>query len=97
VLVIATALVIVYAFVTTRTVIGRQIYAVGGNAKAAKLSGIKAERLAFLNFVNMACRQHLPALSLPRGTATPKAGLGIKLDVIAACCIAARFIRGASA
>jgi putative multiple sugar transport system permease protein len=38
VLVITTALVVLYAFVTTRTVIGRQIYAVGGNAKAAKLS-----------------------------------------------------------
>jgi branched-subunit amino acid transport system permease len=44
-LVIATALVVLYAFVTTRTVIGRQIYAVGGNAKAAKLFGIKTERL----------------------------------------------------
>jgi ABC-type uncharacterized transport system permease subunit len=44
-LVITTALVVLYAFVTTRTVIGRQIYAVGGSAKAAKLSGIKTERL----------------------------------------------------
>ena len=44
-LVIATAL---YAF-ATRTVIGRQIYAVGGNAKAAKLSGIKTERLPTVN------------------------------------------------
>jgi putative multiple sugar transport system permease protein len=42
-LVITTALVVLYAFVTTRTVIGRQIYAVG--TKAAKLSGIKTERL----------------------------------------------------
>jgi ribose/xylose/arabinose/galactoside ABC-type transport system permease subunit len=54
-----TALVVLYAFVTTRTVIGRQIYAVGGNAKAAKLSGIKTERLAFRTFVNMACWRRL--------------------------------------
>ena len=40
-LVITTAPVVLYAFVTTPTVIGRQINAVGGNAKAAKLSGIK--------------------------------------------------------
>src|SRR5437667_191334 len=51
VLVIMTALIALYAFVTRRTVIGRQIYAVGGNAKAAKLSGIKPERLTFLTFV----------------------------------------------
>jgi putative multiple sugar transport system permease protein len=49
VLVITTALVVLYAFVTTRTVIGRQIYAVGGNAKAAKLSGIKTEWLPTVN------------------------------------------------
>ena len=48
-LAITTALVVLYAFVTTRTVIGRQIYAVGGNAKAAKLSGIKAEWLPTVN------------------------------------------------
>jgi hypothetical protein len=42
-LVITTALVVLHAFVTTRTVIGRQIYAVG--TKAAKRSGIKTERL----------------------------------------------------
>jgi ABC-type uncharacterized transport system permease subunit len=48
-LVIATALVVLYAFVTTRTVIGRQIYAVGGNAKAVKLFGIKTERLSTMN------------------------------------------------
>ena len=44
-LVITTAPVVICAFVTTRTVIGRQIYAVGGGAKAAKLSGIKTEWL----------------------------------------------------
>src|SRR4029077_54217 len=63
VLVITTALVVL-----TRTVIGRQIYAVGGNAKAAKLFVIKTERLAFLTFVNMACWRRLPASSLPRGS-----------------------------
>ena len=64
-LVITTALVVLYTFVTTRTVIGRQIYAVGGNAKAAKLSGIKTALLTFLPLVN---RRRLPASSLPRGS-----------------------------
>ncbi|NYZ13730.1 sugar ABC transporter permease [Azospirillum sp. RWY-5-1] len=94
VLVIMTALIALYAFVTARTVVGRQIYAVGGNAKAARLSGIKAERLTFLTFVNMGVLAALAGLVFAArlNTATPKAGLGFELDVIAAC-----FIGGASA
>ncbi|MGV6872401.1 multiple monosaccharide ABC transporter permease [Pseudochelatococcus sp. B33] len=94
VLVIMTALVALYAFMTMRTTIGRQIYAVGGNEKAAKLSGIKTERLTFLTFVNMGVLAALAGLVFAArlNTATPKAGLGFELDVIAAC-----FIGGASA
>ncbi len=94
VLVIMIALIAIYAFVTSRTTIGRQIYAVGGNAKAASLSGIKTERLTFLTFVNMGVLAALAGLVFAArlNTATPKAGLGFELDVIAAC-----FIGGASA
>ena len=94
VLVIMTALIALYGFVTRRTVIGRQIYAVGGNAKAAKLSGIKTEQLTFLTFVNMGVLAALAGLVFAArlNTATPKAGAGFELDVIAAC-----FIGGASA
>jgi putative multiple sugar transport system permease protein len=94
VLVVMTILIALYGFVTRRTVIGRQIYAVGGNAKAAKLSGIKTERLTFLTFVNMGALAALAGLVFAArlNTATPKAGLGFELDVIAAC-----FIGGASA
>jgi putative multiple sugar transport system permease protein len=94
VLVIMMALIALYGFVTRRTVIGRQIYAVGGNAKAAKLSGIKTERLTFLTFVNMGVLAALAGLVFAArlNTATPKAGAGFELDVIAAC-----FIGGASA
>jgi putative multiple sugar transport system permease protein len=94
VLVIMGALIALYGFVTRRTVIGRQIYAVGGNAKAASLSGIKTERLTFLTFVNMGVLAALAGLVFAArlNTATPKAGLGFELDVIAAC-----FIGGASA
>ncbi|MFT0861495.1 multiple monosaccharide ABC transporter permease [Ancylobacter sp. G4_0304] len=94
VLVIMAVLIALYAFVTTRTTIGRQIYAVGGNEKAAKLSGIKTERLTFLTFVNMGVLAALAGLIFAArlNTATPKAGLGFELDVIAAC-----FIGGASA
>jgi putative multiple sugar transport system permease protein len=94
VLVVMAALIALYGFVTRRTVIGRQIYAVGGNAKAAKLSGIKTEWLTFLTFVNMGALAALAGLVFAArlNTATPKAGLGFELDVIAAC-----FIGGASA
>lgn len=94
VLVIMALLIALYGFVTRRTTIGRQVYAVGGNEKAAKLSGIKTERLTFLTFVNMGVLAALAGLIFAArlNTATPKAGLGFELDVIAAC-----FIGGASA
>ena len=94
VLVIMIALIALYGFVTARTTIGRQIYAVGGNEKAARLSGIKTERLTFLTFVNMGVLAALAGLVFAArlNTATPKAGAGFELDVIAAC-----FIGGASA
>jgi putative multiple sugar transport system permease protein len=94
VLIVMFALMLVYDFVTRRTTIGRRIYALGGNAKAARLSGIKTERLSFLTFVNMGALAALAGLVFAArlNTATPKAGLGFELDVIAAC-----FIGGASA
>ena len=94
VLVILMVLIALYGFVTRRTVLGRQIYAVGGNARAAKLSGIKTEQLTFLTFVNMGALAALAGLVFAArlNTATPGAGTGFELDVIAAC-----FIGGASA
>ncbi|WP_112322151.1 multiple monosaccharide ABC transporter permease [Oceanibium sediminis] len=86
-------LTIVYAFITERTVLGRRIYALGGNEKAAKLSGIKTERLTFLAFVNMGILAAIAGLVFAArlNTATPKAGFALELDVIAAV-----FIGGAS-
>jgi putative multiple sugar transport system permease protein len=94
VLVIMTALIALYAFLTMRTTIGRQVYAVGGNEKAAKLSGIKTQKLTLLTFVNMGLLSALAGLIFAArlNTATPKAGQGFELDVIAAC-----FVGGASA
>jgi putative multiple sugar transport system permease protein len=94
VLIIMFGLMLLYNFVTTKTTIGRRVYALGGNEKAAKLSGIRTERLAFYAFVNMGVLAALAGLIFAArlNTATPKAGLGFELDVIAAC-----FIGGASA
>jgi putative multiple sugar transport system permease protein len=94
VLIIMTLLMLFYDFVTTRTTIGRRIYAVGGNEKAARLSGIKTQWLSFWTFVNMGVLAAVAGLVFAArlNTATPKAGTGFELDVIAAC-----FIGGASA
>lgn len=94
VLIVMFVLMVAYDFLTSRTVLGRRIYALGGNAKAARLSGIPTERLAFYTFVNMGVLAGLAGLVFAArlNTATPKAGLGFELDVIAAC-----FIGGASA
>ncbi|OCX64507.1 ABC transporter permease [Thioclava sp. SK-1] len=93
VLVTMGVLIVIYSFVTQNTVIGRRIYALGGNEKAAKLSGIKTERLTFLAFVNMGVLAALAGLiyAARLNTATPKAGFALELDVIAAV-----FIGGAS-
>lgn len=93
VLITMTVLTVVYAFFTERTTIGRRIYALGGNEKAAKLSGIKTERLTFLAFANMGMLAALAGLIFAArlNTATPKAGFAVELDVIAAV-----FIGGAS-
>ncbi|KJS08774.1 MAG: ABC transporter permease [Hoeflea sp. BRH_c9] len=86
-------LTIIYAFLTESTTLGRRVYALGGNEKAAKLSGIRTERLTFLTFVNMGMLAALAGLIFAArlNTATPKAGVSFELDVIAAV-----FIGGAS-
>ena len=86
-------LTIIYAFFTERTVAGRRIYALGGNEKAAKLSGIKTERLTFLAFANMGVLAAAAGMVFAArlNSATPKAGFALELDVIAAV-----FIGGAS-
>ena len=94
VLVILFVLIAGYAFVTSQSVIGRRIYAMGGNEKAAKLSGVNTARLLFYTFVNMGILSALAGLIVAArlNSSTPNAGDGMELDVIAAC-----FIGGASA
>jgi putative multiple sugar transport system permease protein len=94
VLVIMGLLIALYSFLCTRTVIGRRIFALGGNEKAARLSGINTNRLVFLTFINMGVLTALAGMMFATrlGWATPKSGDGFELDVIAAC-----FIGGASA
>ena len=93
ILLVLMGLIVVYSFITQRTIPGRHIYALGGNAKAAKLSGVKTDWVQFWVFVNMGLLAAFAALVVAGrlNAATPKAGDGFELDAIAAC-----FIGGAS-
>ena len=93
VLVLLFVLVTFYAFITSSSVIGRRIYAMGGNEKAARLSGVNTPRLLFYTFINMGVLASLAGLIVAArlNSSTPNAGDGMELDVIAAC-----FIGGAS-
>ncbi len=93
VLVIVVALVLIYSFITNKTIPGRHIYAFGGNPKAARLSGIKTKKVLFWVYVNMGVLSALAGIVFTGrlNSATPKGGYGFELDAIAAC-----FIGGAS-
>lgn len=80
VLIVMLVLIALYSFVTRRTTIGRRVYAMGGNEKATKLSGINTERLSFLTFVNMGVLAGLAGMIIATrlNSATPKAGVGFE-------------------
>ncbi|MBQ0830205.1 multiple monosaccharide ABC transporter permease [Streptomyces tagetis] len=93
VLLILGVLVVGFGYVMRNAVIGRHIYAIGGNLPAAKLSGVKDRKVTFLVFLNMGMLAALAGLVYAArfNAASPKAGLGFELEAIAAS-----FIGGAS-
>lgn len=86
ILIVLGAIVAAYGFLTNKTVAGRQIYATGGNKKAAELSGIKTKKITFWVFVNMGMMAALAGLVLAArlNAATPQAGTSMELDAMAA-------------
>ena len=96
VLVVMGLLIALFMFITKRTTFGRRIYALGGNEKATKLSGINTERLTFQIFTIMGALAGLAGLIFAArlNVATPKAGAGFELDVIAACFIGGAAVTG---
>ena len=93
ILILLFVLVVAYTFVMNRTVFGRHVYAIGGNEKAARLSGVRTKRVTFWVFVNMGVLAALSGLvyAARLNAGTPKAGVNFELDAIAAS-----FIGGAS-
>ncbi|RLK48919.1 multiple monosaccharide ABC transporter permease [Microbacterium telephonicum] len=94
--IILVVLVLIYSFVTTRTVFGRHIYAVGGNRLAAALSGVKDRRIDFLVMMNMSVLAALAGMIfVARSTASgPQDGNGWELDAIAAVFIGGAAVSG---
>lgn len=94
IVIILTALILIYAFITNKTVAGRHIYAMGGNTKTAELSGIKTNKVLFWIYANMGLMAAVAGIVFAGrlNSASPVAGQGFELDAIAAC-----FIGGASA
>jgi len=85
---------LIYGYITANTAIGRYFYAVGGNEKATRLSGVNTKMVYFLAYANMGMLAGFAGvLMLARaGHAEPTYGVGYEMDAIAAC-----FIGGASA
>ena len=96
VLVIIAVLVGIYWFVLNRMVLGRDIYAVGGNRKAAVLSGIDTRKVDFKIFLNMGLLAAIAAIiTLSRlASATAQTGMEFEMDAIAACFIGGAAVAG---
>lgn len=96
ILLILIVLIFGYTFFTNRTISGRHIYAVGGNEKAAKLSGVKTKKVKFWVFVNMGVLSALAGLVFTGrlNAATPQAGQLFELDAIAAAVIGGASLTG---
>lgn len=94
ILIILMAVILIYSYFTSKTVPGRYLYAMGGNEKAAKLSGIDTNRVLFFAYVNMAFLSALAGLVCVArfNSAAPSAGQNYEMDAIGSC-----FIGGASA
>ncbi|MBZ9639012.1 multiple monosaccharide ABC transporter permease [Streptomyces sp. PSKA30] len=93
VLLILGVLLVGFGYVMRNAIIGRHIYAIGGNLPAAKLSGVKDKKVTFLVFLNMGMLAALAGLVFAArfNAASPKAGLNFELEAIAAA-----YIGGAS-
>ncbi len=96
VLVLMLILALIYTFITQRTILGRSLYAIGGNRKAAALSGIKDRKTMFLAYTNMGLMAAVAGIvyAARLNAATPKAGTGFELDAIAACYVGGASVSG---
>ena len=85
---------LIYNFVASKTILGRYFYTVGGNAEAAKMSGVDTKKIFFIAYINIAFLTAVTTMiTMARlSSATPTAGINYELDAISSC-----FVGGASA
>jgi putative multiple sugar transport system permease protein len=95
-LAIVLAVVLIYHFVTTRTVLGRHIYAVGGNPDAAELSGVNVKKITYAVFSSMGMLSALSGILFASRlqSATTTAGTLFELDAIAAAFVGGVSVSG---
>jgi len=95
-LIVLAVLLMIYGIVANRTVFGRHIYAIGGNRRAAELSGVKTRSVDFWLFVNMGILAALAGLVFTArlNLAGPKAGDGFELEAISAAFIGGAAVQG---
>ncbi|GAB3134316.1 multiple monosaccharide ABC transporter permease [Marisediminicola antarctica] len=95
-LIVLAVLVMIYGVLTTKSVFGRHIYAIGGNRHAAELSGVKTRQVDFWIFVNMGFLAALAGLVFTArlNLAGPKAGEGFELEAISAAFIGGAAVQG---
>lgn len=88
------AICLIYNFITSKTAFGRYFYAVGGNEKATKLSGINTNKIYFIAYANMGLLAGLCGLLCTArvGSVNGSTGTSFEMDAIGSC-----FIGGASA
>ncbi len=88
------AVIFLYAFITSKTAFGRHFYAVGGNEKATKLSGINTNKVYFMAYTSMSILAGLSGLLMAArvGSVNGDSGMSYEMEAIGSC-----FIGGASA
>lgn len=88
------AVIFIYAFITSKTAFGRYFYAVGGNEKATKLSGIDTKKVYFMAYASMSLLAGLSGMLVAAriGSVNGDTGTSFEMDAIGSC-----FIGGASA
>lgn len=96
VLLIVGVLIILYSYLMANTIVGRHVYAMGGNLAAAKLSGVNTRRVNFLIFVNIGMLAGVAAVvtTSRAGAAVAAAGTNYELDAIAAAFIGGTAVTG---
>ncbi len=98
IMVVVAVLVAIFSFITRKSVFGRHLYAIGGNIKAARLSGINTQRVMFIVYTINALMAVVAGVVVTArlNSATPKAGQNYEMDAIAACFLGGVSISGGS-